>query len=257
MLSLSLCLTHDLKWKRGERGERHRALGTRMGAGRRAGGQGTLPGRLGAVSRWGARAPPSRYPPPASAAGATGRGAGQAGDCGGAEQPHRGESPPALPLPSGHPTPRALAPSGCSSWGCRVGSRPGLWPSRRLWGADSVRALGCPRGQGRCWAAAWPWPTPPLSSSSSSSRCPTMLPPCPSPLALLAWWAAAPRGCWPCPEHWPPRLSWLRPPRRTGQVGRPRDPEVSGQHRVAGAGGQGWGGGLAGHPVQSTRRTEA
>ncbi|XP_030896603.1 transducin-like enhancer protein 2 isoform X3 [Leptonychotes weddellii] len=52
-----------------------------------------------------------------------------------------------------------------------------------------------------------------------------MPPLCPSPLALLAWWAAVPRGCWPCPEHWPPRLSWLRPPRKTGQVGRPRDPE--------------------------------
>lgn len=210
----------------------------------------------GGGQQTGSPSTPFPVPPPASAAGATGRGAGQAGDCGGAEQPHRGECPLPFPCPGDTPPPGPWHPVGAQAGGAGWAAGPGSGLPGDS-GAQTLRALGCPRGQGHCWAAAWPRPTPPLSSSSSSSRCPTMLPLCPSPLALLAWWAAAPRGCWPCPEHWPPRLSWLRPPRRTGQVGRPRDPEVSGQHRVAGAGGQGWGGGLAGHPIQSTGRTEA
>lgn len=191
----------------------------------------------GGGEQTGSLSTPFRHPHlPASTAGATGRGAGQAGDRGGAEQPHRGECP--LPLPSPGETP-PLGPwhpvgakAGGAGWAAGLGSGlPGdsggpLCP-------DPVSALDCLPGQGYCWAAARPWPTPPLSSSSSSNRCPIMPPLCPSPLALLAWWAAVPRGCWPCLEHWLPRLSWLRPPRKTGQVGRPKDPEVSGQHRVA------------------------
>lgn len=89
-----------------------------------------------------------------------------------------------------------------------------------------------------------PAPGPPLllSSSSSSSRCPTTSPLCPSLLAHRGWWVAVPQGCWPCPEHWLPRLSWPRLLRRTGQVWRLRGPEVSGWGRVALARGcGGWG----------------
>lgn len=92
-------------------------------------------------------------------------------------------------------------------------------------------------GHGRGPAPTRPWPTPLLSSSSSSSHCPTTPPLCPSPLARLGWWAAMPRGCWPCREPWPPRLSWPRSPRRTGQAWRPRGPEVSGHHQMPRAGG--------------------
>lgn len=96
----------------------------------------------------------------------------------------------------------------------------------------------CPGVSGRGCRRAPPAPGPPslLSSSSSSSRCRITPPLCPSPLALRGWWAAVPRGCWPCPERWPRRPSWPLPPRRTAQAWRPRAPEVSGQCGVARAG---------------------
>lgn len=148
---------------------------------------------------------------PASTTGAPGRGAGQAGDRGGAEQPHRGESAQPLPCPGETPPLGPRHPVGAKAGGCRAGSWPGLRPPWRLWGTPTHRTPPTPPAQGPCWAPVWPGPGPPLLSPAAAA--PATVSPC------------SPRAPHPSP-HWPG--GWqchgaagpVRSPGRPGSAGR-------------------------------------
>lgn len=167
---------------------------------------------------------PSRYPRlPASTTGATGRGAGQAGDRGGAEQPHRGESSPPLPCPGETPLPVL---------GTLEVLRLGV-PGGRLEGA---LASPEPRGAPLC-----PHPVP--VSAASRARGTAGLRPGPGP-PVLSPAAAAPAAVPPCPPCTPhPSPCWPGGQQCHGAAGPVRS---SGRAGSAGCGCQGrpgrWGG---------------
>lgn len=104
-----------------------------MRVGEESGPQRELPGQMGFPSSRGVLSTPFPYPHlPAPTAGAAGHGACQAGDCGGAQQPHWGESLWPLPCP-GETLPQVPAPAGAKVGGAvwaagLVGLVPTLQP---------------------------------------------------------------------------------------------------------------------------------
>lgn len=159
----------------------------------------------GGGQQTGSPSTPFPVPPPASAAGATGRGAGQAGDCGGAEQPHRGECPLPFPCPGDTPPPGPWHPVGAQAGGAGWAAGPGSGLPGDS-GAQTLCGLwAAPEARGT--AGLRPGPGPPLLSPAAAA--PAAVPPC-SPCA------PHPSPCWPGGQQ---RHGAAGPVRSTGRPG--------------------------------------